>query len=358
VIDNPLQAATTLAIELAERGWLPDRVLRAGMRRFVRARLADERARAAGDAAGAEAAFAAAMSLGPIAPLAEKANEQHYEVPPEFFRSVLGPRLKYSCAFFPGPETSLAEAEDRALEQVCARAEIGDGMRVLDLGCGWGSLSLFIAERYPDARVVAVSNSKPQREHILAEAARRGLERLQVVTANFADFEPEGRFDRVVSVEMFEHLRNWDAALGRVERWLAPDGKLFVHVFCHRELAYPFEVTGSADWMARNFFSGGLMPSAGLIRRFERSLRVESEWRVSGSHYARTAEAWLANLDRERDTVLRILGAGRGGHFAARALQRWRLFFMAVAELFGTAGGEEWQVAQYRLVRSTGGGAS
>jgi cyclopropane-fatty-acyl-phospholipid synthase len=181
---------------------------------------------------------------------------------------------------------------------------------------------------------------------------------VQAVTANVAELEPEGRFDRVMSVEMFEHLRNWDAALARVERWLEPGGKFFLHVFCHRELAYPFEIEGSADWMARHFFSGGMMPSAGLIRRFERSLRVEAEWRISGTHYARTAEAWLANLDRERDTILRILGAGGDPRAAARALQRWRLFFMAVAELFGSADGAEWQVAQYRLARPSGGGRS
>ncbi len=349
---SSLQSFTTLAIDLAERGWLPDRLLRAGIRRLVRARLADERARAAGDASRCEAEFAAELARGPFALHTDEANEQHYEVPPEFFASVLGPRLKYSCSVFPSADTSLAEAELHTLGQTCERAEISDGMRVLDLGCGWGSLSLFVAERYPNARVLAVSNSKSQREHILAECARRGLRGVEVVTANVAEFEPEGRFDRIVSIEMFEHVRNWDALLARAERWLEPEGKLFVHVFCHRELAYAYEVRGGDDWMARNFFSGGIMPSAGLLRRFDRSLRIESEWRIPGTHYARTAEAWLANLDRERDTVLRSLRAGGREREAERALGRWRLFFLAVAELFGTARGEEWMVAQYRLVRS------
>jgi len=222
-------------------------------------------------------------------------------------------------------------------------------MRILDLGCGWGSLSLFAAERFPSARVVAVSNSKPQREHVLGECARRGIDRIEVVTANVSHFEPAGRFDRVVSVEMFEHARNWDALLARIARWLSPGGKLFAHVFCHRELAYPFDARGSDDWMARHFFSGGMMPSASLIRRFAGALQVDAEWRISGTHYARTAEAWLDNLDRDPDTVLRTLRAGSSDREALRALRRWRLFFLAVAELFATGGGAEWMVAQYLL---------
>jgi cyclopropane-fatty-acyl-phospholipid synthase len=345
-------APTAVSLDLAERGWLPDAVLRIGIRRLVRARLAAETARAGGDPARAERDFAAQLTSAPIALVPEKANEQHYEVPPAFFRAVLGPRLKYSCGYFAAPSSDLAQAEERSLELVCERAELRDGIRILDLGCGWGSLSLFVAEHFPSARIVAVSNSSRQREHILAECARRGLAQIEVVTADVTDFEPAGLFDRVVSVEMFEHVRNWAALLARIERWLTPAGKLFVHVFCHRDLAYAFEVRGSDDWMARRFFSGGIMPSAGLIRRFERELRVECEWRIAGTHYARTAEAWLANLDRDPDTVLRILRAGSGAGDAARALRRWRLFFMAVAELFGAADGAEWQVAQYLLSRA------
>jgi cyclopropane-fatty-acyl-phospholipid synthase len=345
----------SLAIELAERGFLPDAVLRAGIRRLVRGRLVDERARAAGDVGAAESAFAAELARGPIALHTDLANAQHYEVPPEFFRRVLGPRLKYSCATFPDAATTLAQAEEIALDLVAARAELYDGMRLLDLGCGWGSLTLFAAERFPAARVIAVSNSKPQGEFIRAECARRGLGNVEVVTANVTEFAPEGRFDRVVSIEMFEHVRNWDALLARIERWLEPAGKLFVHVFCHRQLAYAYEDRDDGDWMARHFFSGGLMPSVGLVRRFDRALRVEAEFRVSGTHYARTAEAWLVNLDRERDTVLGSLGAGVGRREAWLRLRRWRLFFLAVAELFGYAGGEEWGIAQYRLVRTSEG---
>jgi cyclopropane-fatty-acyl-phospholipid synthase len=342
----------SLAIELAERGWLPDFVLRAGIRRLVRGRLDDERARCAGDAAAGEAAFAAELARGPIALHTELANAQHYEVPPGFFRQVLGPRLKYSCASFPSAGTTLAQAEEIALEQVAARAELFDGMRLLDLGCGWGSLTLFAAERFPGARVVAVSNSKPQGEFIRAECARRGLRNVEVITANVTAFAPEGRFDRVVSIEMFEHVRNWDALLARIERWLAPAGKLFVHVFAHRALAYAYEDRDDGDWMARHFFSGGIMPSAGLMKRFDRALRVESEWRIPGTHYARTADAWLENLDRARDAVLGTLGADLDPREAWLRLRRWRLFFLAVSELFGFADGGEWGISQYRLVRS------
>jgi cyclopropane-fatty-acyl-phospholipid synthase len=331
----------SLAIELAERGLVPDALLRAGIRRELRARLREEAERAGADPAAAEARFAAQLAAGPIALATDAANAQHYEVPPEFFARVLGPHRKYSCAYFGGDE-SLAEAEELMLALTASRAELRDGMRVLDLGCGWGALTLFLAERFPNARIVAVSNSKSQREHILAQCARRGIERVEVVTADVATFEPEGRFDRVVSVEMFEHVRNWGALFARIADWLEPEGKLFMHVFCHRTFAYPYEDRGERDWMARNFFSGGIMPSLGLVRRFADALAVEAEWRISGTHYARTAEAWLANLDREREAALRILGD-------ARAFERWRMFFLAVAELFAFRGGEEWGVAHYRL---------
>jgi cyclopropane-fatty-acyl-phospholipid synthase len=332
-----------LALELAERGLVPEALLRAGIRRELRARLRDERARVAGDPRAAEARFAAELARSPVALHAELANAQHYEVPAAFFARVLGPRLKYSSGYFSG-EASLAQAEERMLALCCARAELRDGMRVLDLGCGWGALTLFVAEHFPKASVVAVSNSKTQREHIAAQCAQRGFaERVEVLCADVARFEAApGSFDRVLSVEMFEHVRNWPVLLARIARWLAPDGRLFLHVFCHRELAYAFEDRGDGDWMARNFFSGGIMPSAGLIRRFSDALAVEAEWHVSGVSYARTAEAWLANLERERAHVERLLGS-------ARAVERWRLFFLAVAELFAYADGEEWGVAHYRM---------
>jgi cyclopropane-fatty-acyl-phospholipid synthase len=254
---------------------------------------------------------------------------------------VLGPRRKYSAGLFE-PGDDLAAAEERMLALSCARAGIEDAMRVLDLGCGWGSLTLWLAERYPRARILAVSNSKAQREYVLGECARRGLDGVEVVTADVNRFEPAGRFDRVVSVEMFEHARNWERLLGRVARWLEPDGRLFLHVFCHRSTPYFFEAEGASDWMARHFFSGGMMPSADLLAGLERDLRVEEGWRVSGLHYARTAEAWLANLDAARERVLPILGS-------ERAFGRWRLFFLACRELFAFRGGAEWHVLHARL---------
>ncbi|MDX1650040.1 MAG: cyclopropane-fatty-acyl-phospholipid synthase family protein [Myxococcota bacterium] len=290
------------------------------------------------------------MHASPVALVPEKANAQHYELPPAFFDRVLGPHGKYSCAWFDAGVSSLEAAEARMLELTCARAGLEDGMHVLDLGCGWGSLSLWIARHYPACRVLAVSNSKLQRDHVRAAAARHGLGRVEVRTADANVFDPAeaGPFDRVLSVEMFEHMRNWPVLFRRVRRALTPEGRFFLHVFCHHAVPYLFEDEGPGDWMARHFFSGGIMPSFGLPGRFPEDLRVESRWWVDGRHYARTAEAWLANLDRARPQVLEILRPHHGDE-AGRALRRWRLFFLAVAELFGHRDGAEWGVGHYRM---------
>jgi len=288
----------------------------------------------------------------------EAANRQHYEVPPAFFEHVLGPRLKYSCAAFEGDVTSLEAAEVRMLERTCERAGLRDGMRVLDLGSGWGSLSLWIAERYPHCEVLGVSNSALQAEHVRAAARARGLaSRLRIQQADARVFDPaeHGRFDRVMSVEMFEHMRGWPELFRRVRGALAPEGRFFLHVFCHRTVPYLFEDRGPGDWMARHFFTGGIMPSVGLAERFPDLLEVEARWRVDGRHYARTAEAWLARLDAAREPVLEILRGPEGGD-ATRALGRWRLFFLAVAELFGTAEGREGFVGHYRLAPPSAAG--
>lgn len=328
----------------AEAGRLPDAITRFGIRRMLAERLKEQRRHGP----AARRAFREQTLAGPIALVPEKANEQHYELPPDFFGLVLGPRLKYSCAYFDSASTSLAEAEESMLALTCRRAQIADGQRILDLGCGWGSLSLWIAEHYPNARVLGVSNSKDQREFILGECARRNLDNVEIVTADMNRFAPDGHFDRVVSVEMFEHMRNWELLLGRVRSWLAPSGKLFVHVFCHREHAYPYEDRGDGDWMARHFFSGGLMPSEDWIASFDRDLAVEASWRVGGRHYQRTSEAWLEQLDEARDRVMPVLRQGYGDE-AERWFHRWRLFFLGCAELFGHHGGREWFVAHYRL---------
>jgi cyclopropane-fatty-acyl-phospholipid synthase len=290
------------------------------------------------------------LQSGPIALVPARANDQHYELPPEFFELVLGPHRKYSCCLFAGGDETLAEAESAALEATCSHAQIADGQSILELGCGWGSLSLWMAEHYPRSTITAVSNSTPQRQWIESQAARRGLSNLRVVTADVNDFTPdEPPFDRVVSVEMFEHLRNYELMLKRIRRWLQPDGRLFVHIFCHHQFLYPFEEDGATDWMATHFFSGGLMPSFDLLQMFPEQFSVEAQWVWDGRNYQQTAEAWLRNLDARREEALAILKAHYGDREATRWLQRWRMFFLAVAELFGYADGAEWQVTHCRL---------
>jgi cyclopropane-fatty-acyl-phospholipid synthase len=332
------------AIQSLEAAPLPDALTRMGVAHLVNtARRGLEQT-----TPGAEAAFAADMDERPVAEFAEVANAQHYELPPEFFAEVLGPRRKYSCAWYDTPSTSLAEAEEAALERTAAMAELGDGQDILELGCGWGSLSLWMAERYPASRVTAVSNSAFQRLHIESEAHRRGLGNLKVITADMNAFAAPGRFDRIVSVEMFEHMANWRALLTRVRNWLRADGKLFIHVFTHRTTPYRFEVKDRSDWIAQHFFTGGIMPSHGLIGRFPDLFELEADVRWSGEHYQRTALDWLANYDRNIDEVDRILRRVYGPDTALWR-RRWRLFFLATAGLFGCQGGQVWGVSHYRL---------
>ncbi len=348
----------SIGVEALERGFVPDALARVAIRRLCAERLQLAASQDAGERRAVFERFVQAMQSGPIAPVPEKANEQHYELPPEFFATVLGPRRKYSCCLFNTPSTTLAEAEIAALKTTCDRAELADGQTILELGCGWGSLSLWMAERYPNSWIVAVSNSTPQRRYIEARAAERRLNNLQIVTADMNDFHPSGssggetRFDRVVSVEMFEHMRNYEQLLARIAGWLQVDGKLFVHYFCHRELAYEFETVGAANWMGRYFFTGGIMPSADLLRHFDRDLQVTRQWSWNGTHYQRTSLAWLANLDAHRDQLLPMLAEVYGARDARRWLQRWRVFFLAVAELFGYDQGREWYVSHHLLTRS------
>jgi cyclopropane-fatty-acyl-phospholipid synthase len=347
-----MDKAWSLAMELAERGIAPDAAIRYGIRRLCAQRLEDERARGESGAA-----FAERMRRGPVAPVPEKANEQHYEAPPELFRLALGPRLKYSCCLWTETEKTLAQAEEAALAETCRRAELADGQHILELGCGWGSLSLWMAEQYPNSRITAVSNSSPQRGFIEERAVALGLENLRVVTADMNDFSTTARYDRVVSVEMFEHMRNYDELLRRISGWLEPDGKLFVHIFCHRRYGYAFEATGATEWLAENFFTGGIMPSADVFHYFQEDMRVNRQWTWDGTHYQKTAEAWLANMDRRKADILPVLAETYGPEEAERTFQRWRIFFMACAELWGYASGDEWLVGHYLLEPSAAGQA-
>jgi cyclopropane-fatty-acyl-phospholipid synthase len=344
-----------IGIELAERGLIPAPLVRLGVRRLLRARIEGERQRHV-DRDKAVERWTRAMAASEVAIHPQFPNQQHYEVPPEFFEAVLGRNLKYSSALWTPNTATLDDAEAAMLDRTCRNACIGDGQRILDLGCGWGSLSLWLAERYPRAHVTAVSNSAPQREFVKERAAGRGLGNIEVLTADMNGFAPEGRFDRVVSVEMFEHMRNWNELLRRIHGWLVPDGRLFVHVFTHRLYAYPFDVDGDGDWMARHFFTGGMMPSDDLLPRVRGPFDVEGHWVMSGMHYARTAEAWYANLLARRERVMAALSSGLAPAEAERQYHRWRIFFLACAELFGFGGGAEWGVSHY-VLRPAGRGA-
>jgi cyclopropane-fatty-acyl-phospholipid synthase len=327
---------------LAERFPIPDSLVIAGIRRKGAAQ------RLLSETDGKDRAFAADMAAHPIAEHPEDANAQHYELPPEFFRLALGPRRKYSCCLYPTGSETLAQAEDTALAETAAHADLRDGQEILELGCGWGSLSLWMAERVPNARITAVSNSRPQREHIEHQAMLRQLRNLTVITADMNDFAIDQSFDRVVSIEMFEHMANWQSLLARVRTWLRPDGRLFIHVFSHDRAAYRFDHGDANDWIAQHFFTGGIMPSHGLIHRFPDLFQVEQEWRWSGTHYRRTALDWLANFDgnaKEIGVILRNVY----GRDAGLWRRRWRMFFLATAEMFGHDDGKPWGVSHYLL---------
>ncbi len=346
-----IETLLTSAIDLAERGMVPDPVIRLGIRQMCRQRLREETRAHGADLPARRAALRRDMDASPIALVPATANDQHYEAPVELFEQALGPRLKYSCGYWPNGVTTLAEAEDAALRETADHAMLADGQQVLELGCGWGSLTLWMAERYPSSHIVAVSNSHRQRAFILDRAAARGLSNVEVVTADMNDFSTDRRFDRVVSVEMFEHMRNYGALLQRISGWMRPDAKLFIHIFCHRSFAYPYATEGPGNWLGRHFFTGGLMPSESLLSDFNTHVHVTRQWRWDGTHYEQTANAWLANLDASREHLMTVFERHYGKADAARWFARWRLFFMACAELWAFRQGQEWCVAHYLLER-------
>jgi len=334
---------------LLESGLVPDFVIRRAIRQMLKVRLRHEDRGSDEANRAAKLALVEEMKRSSIALRADSANAQHYEVPAAFFEMILGPRRKYSSAYFPDKCDSLSFAEEHMLRLTCERAQISDGQEILELGSGWGSLALYIAEYFPDCRITGVSNSTSQREYILAAAAARGLGNLTILTADMNSFDIAQKFDRVVSVEMFEHMRNWELLLAKVSGWLKPEGKMFLHIFTHSRFAYPYEVGGAGDWMAQHFFTGGMMPSDDLPMFFDLDLRVTEHWRCLGTHYQKTAEAWLANMDANQARLKPLLAKIYGRENEKKWWSRWRIFFMACAELWRFRDGREWLVSHYLL---------
>ncbi|MCF7750381.1 cyclopropane-fatty-acyl-phospholipid synthase family protein [Bacillus subtilis subsp. subtilis] len=337
---------------LAERGLLPDALLRLGIRRQCQARLREEMAGGLQAQSQRFATRLAELSGSAVALHVEAANRQHYEVPAEFFHLCLGKRLKYSCGYYATGSETLDQAEEAMLALYGQRAQLADGQHILELGCGWGSLTLWMAEHYPNARITGVSNSNSQREYIQSQCRARGLGNVTILTrdVNQLDLEAE-QFDRCVSIEMFEHMRNYATLLQRIQRWLRPGGKLFVHIFAHRTLMYPFETEGEDNWMGRHFFTGGLMPAADTLLCFQQHLQLQQRWLLDGTHYQRTANHWLANQDLQKEAVMAVMQQTYGAASAALWQQRWRMFWMACAELFGYQQGQQWLVGHYLFAR-------
>jgi cyclopropane-fatty-acyl-phospholipid synthase len=336
-------------IELAEKGILPDLFIRMGIRRLNRKRLKEESNRDNESQRFAIQRFVEDMKEAPIAISTDKANMQHYELPSSFFSKVLGKHMKYSGDFWKPGVVSLDQAQTDMLELISERAQLEDGMDLLELGCGWGSLTLWMATNCPRSKIVAVSNSNSQRRFIQDLCVERGINNVEVIKRDMNDFLTSKRFDRVVSVEMFEHMRNWEQLLQRISTWLTPEGKLFVHIFTHKQFAYTFEPEGEDNWMGRFFFTGGMMPSDDLLLYFQKDLILEAHWRVNGKHYQKTAKKWLKNLETHRNEIMPILEEVYGSDIAFMWFQRWRIFFMACEELWGYENGEQWLVSHYRL---------
>ncbi len=338
-------------IDLAESGIMPDFFIRSGIRRMQKERILWSQSRSISEVEAHHQDWIEKMKKSSIAYVPEKANEQHYEVPPLFFENVLGKHLKYSSGYWPAGVSTLDDSEYEMLKISSERAELVDGQSILELGCGWGSLTLFMAEKYQKSSITAVSNSRDQRKFIEQQCKERDLDNVHVITADMNDFSIDSSFDRVVSIEMFEHMRNYELLLNKISGWLKPGGKLFIHIFTHKTLVYPFTEEGEGDWMGRNFFSGGIMPSHQLLLYFQNDLKIESTWRFSGTHYERTSLAWLNKMDSQKNEITEIFYKAYGKDQTPVWFQRWRIFFMACEVLFGYENGREWGVSHYRFVK-------
>ena len=335
-------------IELAEKGIIPDYFIRQGIVRNCENRLNNENVSNTEKVSTKKQSWIQQMKESPIALVPEKANEQHYEVPPAFFENVLGKHLKYSSGYWPDGVNSLDDSEESMLELSFERAQLADGDSILELGCGWGSLTCYMASKLPNSKITAVSNSKDQKEHILNRCKNQGLDNIEVITADMNDFGTENKYDRVVSIEMFEHMRNYKKLLSKISSWLHDDGKLFIHIFTHQSVVYPFENQGEADWMAREFFSGGMMPSHDLLLHFQDDLIIDDVWSMSGTHYEKTSLAWVNKMDANKDSIMKIFSKTYGDD-AKLWFQRWRIFFMSCEKLFGYNNGSDWGVSHYRF---------
>ena len=332
---------------LLEKDKLPDWALRIGIRKLLMQRLDDE------TKATPELQQEHLMQLidelknSPIAVNTDDANEQHYEVPTQFYQYCLGKHLKYSSAHWKEDVHDLDTAEEDMLQLTCERAELQNGQDVLELGCGWGSLSLYMSAKYPQSNFIVVSNSRSQKIYIDEQAQQRSISNLTVITADMNTFSIDKKFDRVVSVEMFEHMRNYQKLMHLVASVLKPDGKLFVHIFTHKTFAYKFEVKNETDWMSKYFFTGGIMPSDHLLLYFDEEMNIENHWHVSGIHYSKTAEAWLQNMDKQKAEIIPLFAKTYGNEYALKWWVYWRVFFMACSELWKFNGGHEWMVSHY-----------
>ena len=346
-----MQNTATKVIDWTEQGLVPDTVIRHGIRRLLNSRLDQLRTEDCEHSARLKIDFIREMDSSPVALLPEKANEQHYEVPADFFLKVLGQHNKYSCCHWNKSTTTLDTAEANALAVTCRRAGLEDGMKILELGCGWGSLTLWMARLFPNSQITAVSNSASQHDYIGQQAREQSINNLKVLTCDMNNFSSDEHYDRIVSVEMLEHMRNYRLLFKRVSDWLKPQGKFFMHIFCHRGAPYAFVEKSPADWMSRHFFSGGIMPSDDLPLHFQEHLSIERQWRWNGNHYAKTANAWLENMDASKDEIWPVLKDTYGEQATQQWWMRWRMFFMACAELFAYDNGQQWYVSHYLFAK-------